>query len=160
MFPVKTTIVTVWLDPNLGRGATDKNQPENITTTFKAKATFDQIRLRHNPGLGNDDKHDGNGWIFSDMAIASSFDDFVTVRFWQTWWFIGLAAMAVLVGVGTTVRGVEKRKYRLQLQRAEQASVLERGARPHHAQDLHDDLGSSLTLHIAALSGLLRCRQA
>ena len=43
-------LVTVWLDPDLGRGATEKNQPENITTKFKAKATFDQIRLRHNPG--------------------------------------------------------------------------------------------------------------
>jgi len=147
-------LVTVWLDPNLGRGATDKNQPENITTTFKAKATFDQIRLRHNPGPPNDEKHDGNGWIFSDMAIATSFDDFVVVRFWQTWWFITLAASAVLVGVGSTVRGIERRKYRLQLQRAEQASVLER-ERARIAQDLHDDLGSSLT-RISLLSGLLR----
>ncbi len=147
-------IVTVWLDPNLGRGATDKNQPENITTKFKAKATFDQIRLRHNPGPDNDGNHDGNGWIFSDMAIATSFDDFVVVRFWQTWWFISLAASAVLVGVGTTVRVMEKRKYRLQLQRAEQASALER-ERARIAQDLHDDLGSSLT-RISLLSGLLR----
>jgi signal transduction histidine kinase len=143
-------LVTVWLDPNLGRGATDKNQPKNITTTFRAKATFDEIRLRHGKG----DKGDGgNGWIFSDMAVATSFDDFVTVRFWQTWWFITLAASAVLVGVGTTVRGVEKRKYRLQLERAEQASVLER-ERARIAQDLHDDLGSSLT-RISLLSGLL-----
>jgi signal transduction histidine kinase len=147
-------IVTVWLDPNLGRGATDKNQPENITTTFPAKATFDQIRLRHNPGPPNDEKHDGNGWIFSDMAVATSFDDFVVVRFWQTWWFIALAASAVMVGVGSTVRGIERRKYRLQLQRAEQASVLER-ERARIAQDLHDDLGSSLT-RISLLSGLLR----
>ncbi len=152
--PGEDDIVTVWLDPNLGRGATDKNQPENITTTFKAKATFDQIRLRHNPGPDNDVKHDGNGWIFSDMAIATSFDDFVVVHFWQTWWFISLAASAVLVGVGTTVRGIEKRKYRLQLQRAEQASALER-ERARIAQDLHDDLGSSLT-RISLLSGLLR----
>ena len=138
--------VTVWLEPNLGRGATDKNQPEKITTQFKAKATFDQIRLRHDGG--------GNGWIFSDMAIATSFSDFVVVRFWQTWWFITLAAMSVLVGVGTTVRGVEQRKYRLQLERAEQASALER-ERARIAQDLHDDLGSSLT-RISLLSNLLR----
>jgi signal transduction histidine kinase len=147
-------LVTVWLDPNLGSGATDNNQPENITTTFKAKATFDQIRLRHNPGPDNDVNHDGNGWIFSDMAVATSFEDFVVVRFWQSWWFITLAASAVLVGVGTSVRGIEKRKYRLQLQRAEQASVLER-ERARIAQDLHDDLGSSLT-RISLLSGLIR----
>jgi signal transduction histidine kinase len=144
-------LVTVWLDPNLGRGATDKNQPENITTRFKAKATFDQIRLRHNPGPDHDG---GNGWIFSDMAIATSFDDFVVVRFWQTWWFITLASLVVLVSVSATVRGVEKNKYQHQLQLAEQASALER-ERARIAQDLHDDLGSSLT-RISLLSGLIR----
>ncbi len=40
-------LVTVWLDPNLTHGATEENQPDNITTKFKAKATFDEIRLRH-----------------------------------------------------------------------------------------------------------------
>jgi signal transduction histidine kinase len=152
--PGDDDLVTVWLDPNLGRGATDNNQPENITTKFKAKATFDQIRLRHNPGPGNDDQHDGNGWIFSDMAVATSFNDFVTVRFWQTWWFITLAACSLLVGVGATVRFVEKKKYQYQLQRAEQEHALER-ERARIAQDLHDDLGSFLT-RISLLSGLLR----
>ncbi|MEJ0089514.1 MAG: sensor histidine kinase [Limisphaerales bacterium] len=143
-------IVTVWLNPNLGRGATDKNQPENITTQFKANAAFDQIRLRHGTGEKGDG---GNGWIFSDMAVATSFDDFVTVHFWQTWWFITLAATSVLVGVGATVRFVEKTKYQHQLQRAEQKSALER-ERARIAQDLHDDLGSSLT-RISLLSSLL-----
>jgi signal transduction histidine kinase len=152
--PGDDDIVTVWLEPDLSRGATEKNQPENITTQFKAKATFDQIRLRHNPGTGNDIDHDGNGWIFSDMAIATSFDDFVVVRFWQTWWFITLAAAGVLVGVGTAVRFVERTKYQHQLQLAEQASALER-ERARIAQDLHDDLGSSLT-RISLLSSLLR----
>lgn len=144
-------LVTVWLNPNLGRGATDKNQLENLTTTFKAKATFNQIRLRHEKG----DKGDGgNGWIFSDMAIATSFSDFVVVRFWQTWWFITLTAIILLVGVGTTVRIIEKKKFQLQLQRAESESALER-ERARIAQDLHDELGSSLT-RISLLSGLLR----
>jgi signal transduction histidine kinase len=78
----------------------------------------------------------------------------VVVRFWQTWWFLTLAAAGVLVGVGTTVRVVEKRKYQHQLQVAEQSSALER-ERARIAQDLHDDLGSSLT-RISLLSGLLR----
>ena len=56
--------------------------------------------------------------------------------------------------MGATVRVVEKRKYQLQLQRAEQESALER-ERARIAQDLHDDLGSSLT-RISLLSGLLR----
>jgi len=144
-------LVTVWLNPNLGRGATEKNQPENLTTKFKANAVFNQIRLRQGPG----DKGDGgNGWIFSDMAIATSFNDFVVVRFWQSWWFVTLVALTLLTGVGTTVRIVEKKKFQRQLQRAESESALER-ERARIAQDLHDELGSQLT-RISLLSGLLR----
>lgn len=147
-------LVTVWLEPNLSHGAGEDNQPDNITTKFKAKATFDQIRLRHGKG----DKGDGgNGWIFSDMAVATSFDDFVVVRFWQTWWFDGLIAFAVLLAVGFTVRIFERRKYLQRLQRAEQERALER-ERSRIAQDLHDELGSSLT-RISLLSGLLRAEK-
>lgn len=139
-------LVTVWLDPNLTHGATAENQPENLTTRFKANASFDEIRLRHDGG--------GNGWIFSDMAIATSFEDFVVVHFWQTWWFFGLCCVFVLLNVGAAVQVVERRKFRLQLQRAEQQHALER-ERARIAQDLHDDLGSSLT-RISLLGGLLR----
>ncbi len=137
-------LVTVWLSPDITRGATDENQLETLTTKFKANATFDQIRLRHNGG--------GNGWIFSNMAIATSFGDFVVVRFWQTWWFLGLAAGAILAGVILSVRIVERRKYQRRLQLAEQERALER-ERARIAQDLHDDLGSSLA-RISLLSGL------
>ena len=147
-------VVTVWLNPNLGRGASDDNQLESLTTKFKAKASFNQIRLRQGSGNPSDPKSGGNGWIFSDMAIATSFDDFVVVRFWQTWWFTSLVAAVMLVVVGGTVRIVEKRKFQHRLQRIEQESALER-ERTRIAQDLHDDLGSSLT-RISLLSGLLR----
>jgi signal transduction histidine kinase len=145
--------VTVWLDPNLTHGATAENQPDNITTKFKAKATFDEIRLRHGGGGGirNDG---GNGWIFSNMAIATSFNDFVVVHFWQTWWFSASLALFVLSVVGATVRMVERRRYQLQLQRAEQQHALEQ-ERARIAQDLHDDLGSSLT-RLSLLSGLVK----
>ena len=139
-------LVTVWLSPNLGRGATAENQLEMLTTKFKANASFDQIRLRHNGG--------GNGWIFSDMAIATSFNDFVLVHFWQTWWFAALNALAVLAAVAITVRVVERRKYQSRLRLAEQERALER-ERSRIAQDLHDDLGSSLA-RISLLSGLAR----
>jgi len=144
-------LVTVWLNPNLERGATEKNQPENLTTKFKAKATFNQIRLRHGKGDTGDG---GKGWILSDMAIATSFNDFVMVRFWQTWWFNTLVAVVLLVAVGATVRLIEKKKFQLQLQRAEQEGALER-ERARIAQDLHDDLGSSLT-RLSLLSGLIK----
>ena len=65
-------LVTVWLNPNLLSGATEANQPESITTRFAANAAFDQIRLRHTGG--------GAGWIFSEMAVATSFNDFVTAN--------------------------------------------------------------------------------
>jgi len=138
--------LTVWLNPRLRRGATEENQPAQLTTKFPARATFDEIHLRHDGG--------GNGWTFSDMAIATSFDDFVVVYFWETWWFNTLMAFAVLVAVGTTVRLVEKRKYQQQLQRVEQESALER-ERSRIAQDLHDELGSSLT-RMSLLSDLVR----
>ncbi len=62
--------VTVWLDPDLRPGATETSQPPSLTTHFTANAAFDQIHLRHGGG--------GGGWTFSEMAIATSFSDFVS----------------------------------------------------------------------------------
>ena len=63
-------LITIWLNPDLGPGATEASQPENLITSMTADASFDEIRLRHGGG--------GGGWIFSDMEIATSFTDFVT----------------------------------------------------------------------------------
>jgi signal transduction histidine kinase len=149
-------LITVWLDPVLSHGATPENQPENLTTKFKANASFNEIRLRHD-GTGGLRHDGGNGWIFSDMAIATSFDDFVVVRFWETWWFRGLLAFVLLMAMIASVRFTEKKKYQLQIRRAEQEHALER-ERARIAQDLHDDLGSSLT-RITLLSSLLRAEK-
>jgi hypothetical protein len=62
-------LVTVWMDPDLGPGATEASQMTNLTTKFAANASFNQIRLRHGGR--------GDGWTFSEMAIATSFSDFV-----------------------------------------------------------------------------------
>ena len=146
-------LVTVWLDPHLTHGWTEENQPPELTTRFKANACFDQIRLRHG-GTGGPQKDGGNGWKFSDMAIATSFSDFVVVSFWETWWFRSVVVAALLVCVGTTARVIEGRKYRRRLQLAEQERTLER-ERARIAQDLHDELGSSLT-RLSLLSGLVK----
>ena len=61
--------VTVWLNPDLNPGATEDNQQALLMTKFMADASFDEIHLRHEGG--------GGGWIFSDMAVATSFRDFV-----------------------------------------------------------------------------------
>jgi signal transduction histidine kinase len=144
--PGADDLVTVWMNPNLAPGATEDNQLTNLVTTFKANASFDQIRLRHH---GN-----GDGWVFSNMAVATTFNDFIIIPFWQTWWFRTLAAMGLLIWVGATVRVLEKRKFQRQLQRAEQERTLER-ERARIAQDLHDDLGSALT-RLTLLSGLVK----
>lgn len=143
--------VTVWLDPDLTHGATAGNQAEDLTTRFKAKATFDEVRLRFD---GGNNANAGNGWIFSDMAIATSFNDFVIVHFWQRIWFLALMSCLLLAGVVASVRVVEQRRYQDQLLLAEQERALER-ERARIAQDLHDDLGSFLT-RISLLGGLLR----
>ena len=62
--------VTVWLSPDLSTGATETNQLESLTTQFKADCSFNEIHLRHGGG--------GDGWTFSDMAIATSFSDLVS----------------------------------------------------------------------------------
>lgn len=139
-------LVTVWLDPDLSHGAIEEELPEALTTKFKANANFNEIRLNHQGG--------GNGWIFSKMAVATSFQDFVIVRFWQTWWFTTLSVALLLGAVVLASRIVEKRKYQLRLQLAEQESAVER-ERARIAQDLHDELGSSLT-RLAMMTDSLR----
>jgi ligand-binding sensor domain-containing protein/signal transduction histidine kinase len=67
--PGEDDLITVWLNPDLGPGANEAYQAESLTTRFNANASFDEIRLRHS---GN-----GGGWNFSDLAIATSFSDFV-----------------------------------------------------------------------------------
>ena len=62
-------LLTVWLNPDLDPGANEASQLENLTTRFNANASFDEIRLRH--------AGQGDGWSFSDLAIATSFTDFV-----------------------------------------------------------------------------------
>ncbi len=62
-------LVTVWLNPDLSSGANEVSQLESLTTRFNANASFDELRLRHGGG--------GSGWVFSGLAVATSFSDFV-----------------------------------------------------------------------------------
>jgi len=67
----------------------------------------------------------------------------VSRHFWQTWWFIMLAGISLMVSVAGTVRIAEKRKLNLRLKHLEQERALER-ERTRIAQDLHDEMGAKL----------------
>ena len=75
-------------------------------------------------------------------------------HWWQTWWLIGLPALGLMASVAGAVRIAEKRKLQRHLKLLEQERALEH-ERARIAQDLHDDLGSSLT-RISLLSDLAR----
>jgi signal transduction histidine kinase len=68
----------------------------------------------------------------------------VLPHFWQARWFIVLTGLALLGTVGGAARILERRKNQRRLKQMEQERALER-ERARIAQDLHDDLGSSLT---------------
>ena len=74
--------------------------------------------------------------------------------FWQTPWFLWTSGLGLLTTVGGLIRFVEKRRLHARMARLEQARLLER-ERARIAQDLHDDLGTSLT-EISLLGTLAR----
>ncbi len=65
-------------------------------------------------------------------------------HFWQTWWFSAGVALASAGMVGGGARYVTRRRLRQKMERLERQRALER-ERARIAQDIHDDLGASLT---------------
>lgn len=133
--PGEPARVTAWIDPDLSLGATEASQPLDIQTQFRADATFDEIRFRHQGG--------GDGWMFRDIAVATTFEDLLRPRFWQRRWFLGLTAGVVLVAVALSVQLLERRRARRRIQwlERERAVALER---ERIARDIHDELGAEL----------------
>jgi signal transduction histidine kinase len=70
--------------------------------------------------------------------------------FWQTWWFQAGTGILVAAALTAAVRQRERRKARLRVQRLEREHAVER-ERARIAQDIHDEVGASLT-QIAFLS--------
>ncbi|MEP6662344.1 MAG: two-component regulator propeller domain-containing protein [Verrucomicrobiota bacterium] len=65
-------------------------------------------------------------------------------HFWQTGWFVGVGALAMLGVVGGTVRYATKRRLQDRMEKLEQQHALDK-ERERIAQDMHDDLGARLT---------------
>jgi ligand-binding sensor domain-containing protein/signal transduction histidine kinase len=78
----------------------------------------------------------------------------VEPHFYQTPWFLILAAAGVLGGVVFIARKITTAKYRRQLARLEQQNAIERD-RARIAKDIHDDVGAGLT-QITLLTELAR----
>jgi signal transduction histidine kinase/ligand-binding sensor domain-containing protein len=91
-----------------------------------------------------------NAGVWNETGAMLSF--VVQPFFWQTWWFRLAVVAAFTGGVIAVVRYVSFRRLRLRLRRLETEAALQR-ERMRISQDLHDDLGASLT-QIALLSEL------
>ena len=91
----------------------------------------------------------GGTWNEAGASLALV----VQRHWWQSWWAMGLPALGLMAALAGAVRIAEKRKHQRRLKLLEQERTLER-ERARISQDLHDDLGSSLT-RISLLSDLV-----
>lgn len=64
--------------------------------------------------------------------------------FWETRWFLGMVIFVAAAALAGSVRLVTRRRMLLKLERLEQQRALEQ-ERARIAQDIHDEVGSSLT---------------
>lgn len=92
-----------------------------------------------------------NDGVWNQQGAAVEF--VVLPYFWETWWFkAGLGAFAFAL-FAVAITSAMRRRHRRQLERLERIHEVER-ERSRIAQDLHDELGTSLT-RINMLSGLV-----
>lgn len=137
--PDSDALVTVWLNPDLSPRSSETSQSPDITTRFKANALFNELHLCH---LGS-----GDGWWFSDLAIATSFSDFVTPHIWERAWFISMTTFALLTAFGCVIWQVDRnrrQRFEREQERWDALHAVER-ERTRIARDIHDDLGATLS---------------
>jgi ligand-binding sensor domain-containing protein/signal transduction histidine kinase len=91
-----------------------------------------------------------NDGVWNESGATLSFT--VLPAFWQTWWFLAALAGVVLGGGGWMVRSAAVRRLRGKLHLLEEKHAVEK-ERTRIAQDIHDELGASLT-RIALLTEL------
>jgi signal transduction histidine kinase/ligand-binding sensor domain-containing protein len=74
----------------------------------------------------------------------------ITPFFWETWWFVGSSIIAAGLAIALIVRYVTHRRLQRRIEQMERQHEIER-ERARIAQDIHDDVGASLS-RIAMLS--------
>jgi signal transduction histidine kinase len=74
--------------------------------------------------------------------------------FWKTWWFILLAAFTALSITALSIKKIQGARYRREVEALERRNAVVR-ERLRIAQDMHDDIGASLT-QISILSEILK----
>ncbi len=79
-------------------------------------------------------------WNEAGSSVALT----VEPPFWQTWWFLGAAALSVLGTIIGVVHYLSTQRLQRQLERLRQQEALEK-ERARIARDIHDQLGASLT---------------
>jgi signal transduction histidine kinase len=83
-----------------------------------------------------------NDGVWNDEGAELAFT--VLPHFWQTWWFRVLATLTAAGAVAGSVLFETRRRMHRKLERLEHQRAIER-ERTRIAQDIHDDLGASLT---------------
>ena len=80
--------------------------------------------------------------VWSPLGAAYGFT--VSAYFWETTWFVVLVSFVVLSLVALAVRGETRRRMRRDLEEVERERSIDR-ERSRIAQDIHDDIGATLT---------------
>jgi len=83
-----------------------------------------------------------NDGIWNEVGATLAFR--VLPYFWQTTWFLVLGGLAIVLASGGVVWGDARRRMRRRMEKLERERAMER-ERARIAQDIHDDLGASLT---------------
>ncbi|TXT46590.1 MAG: two component regulator sensor protein [Limisphaerales bacterium] len=83
-----------------------------------------------------------NDGLWNETGATLAFT--VVPAWWQTWWFLAAAVLAGAGAVGGAVRFITRRRWQRRMRKLEAQHALER-ERTRIAQDIHDDLGASLT---------------
>ena len=109
----------------------DAGNTRNVTYNFVPPGDYQfKVIACNNDGVWNE--------------AGASVDMVVLRYYWQTWWFATLAYTAAAASVAWAVLLVARRRHRRKMEQLERHRALER-ERTRIAQDIHDDLGASLT---------------